>query len=85
MSLENSSCTLTYLSQCRLSCQDDFIGDDVTYLCNVTSDPGILDWVPIRGVHSVCEKGVFVLEKWIFNQKGLFQNTKIYENQTEVT
>ncbi|XP_065894420.1 P-selectin-like isoform X2 [Dysidea avara] len=49
-------CDLTYLSQCRLYCREGLIGDDVIYLCNVTSDPGVFDWVPIGGVHAFCER-----------------------------
>ena len=50
-------CTLTYLSQCELSCPGGYIGDDVTYLCNVTSDLSVVDWVPIDGVNMSCERG----------------------------
>ena len=44
-----SSCALQYQSQCTISCDEGFTGDDVTYLCNVTSDPTMVDWVPIGG------------------------------------
>ena len=36
--LQLPSCDLAYQSQCTVSCDEDFTGDDVTYLCNVTSD-----------------------------------------------
>ena len=53
-----SSCGLQYQSQCTVSCDEDFTGDDVTYLCNVTSDPTMVDWVPIGGVDVMCERGL---------------------------
>ena len=54
-----SSCGLQYQSQCTVSCDEGFTGDDVTYLCNVTSDPTMVDWVPIGGVDVMCETGLF--------------------------
>jgi len=51
------SCGLLYQSQCTVSCDEGFTGDDVTYLCNVTSDPTMVDWVPIGGVDVMCERG----------------------------
>ena len=54
-----SSCDMTYQSQCTVSCDEGFTGDDVTYLCNVTSDPTMVDWVPIGGVDVTCERGLF--------------------------
>ena len=45
-------------SQCTVSCNEGFTGDDVTYLCNVTSDPTMVDWVPIGGVDVMCERGL---------------------------
>ena len=56
--ITSSSCNLTNNSQCTLSCDEGFIGDDVTYLCNVTSDPTMVNWVPIGGVDLICEKGL---------------------------
>ena len=53
-----SSCTLQYQSQCTVSCDEGFTGDDVTYLCNVTSDPIMVDWAPIGGVDVMCERGL---------------------------
>ena len=32
--LQLSSCGLAYQSQCTVSCDEGFTGDDVTYLCN---------------------------------------------------
>ena len=52
------SCNLQYPSQCTVSCDEGFTGDDVTYLCNVTSDPNMVDWVPIGGVDVMCERGL---------------------------
>ena len=53
-----SSCNLTYQSQCTVSCDEGFTGNDVTYLCNVTSHPTMVDWVPIGGVNVMCKKGL---------------------------
>jgi len=55
--IPSPSCSLVYQSQCTLSCDEGFTGDDVTYLCNVTSDPTIIDWVPIGGMDVICERG----------------------------
>ena len=54
--LKLPSCSLQYQSQCTVSCDEGFAGDDVTYVCNVTSDPTIVDWVPIGGVDVMCER-----------------------------
>ena len=56
-----SLCELQYQSQCTVSCDEGFTGDDVTYLCNVTSDPTMVDWVPIGGVDVMCERGLLSL------------------------
>ena len=56
----SSSCGQHYQSQCTISCDEGFTGDDVTYLCNVTSDPTMVDWVPIDGVDMMCERGLHV-------------------------
>jgi len=55
--ISSPSCSLVYQSQCTLSCDEGFTGNDVTYLCNVTSDPTMVDWVPIGGVNVMCERG----------------------------
>ena len=52
------SCELEYQSQCTVSCDEGFTGDNVTYLCNVTNDPTMVDWVPICGVNVMCEIGL---------------------------
>ena len=57
--IPSPSCSLVYQSQCTLSCDEGFTGDDVTYLCNVTSDPTMVDWVPIGEVAVMCERGQF--------------------------
>ena len=54
----SSSCGQQYQSQCTVSCDDGFTGDDVTYLCNVTNDPTMVDWVPIGGLDVMCERGL---------------------------
>ena len=51
------SCSPQYQSQCILSCDEGFTGDDVTYLCNVTSDLTMVEWVPIGGKIIMCERG----------------------------
>ena len=61
ISFRASSCRLQYQSQCTVSCDEGFTGDDVTYLCNVTSDPTMVDWVPIGGVDVMCERGLHVI------------------------
>ena len=57
--IPSPSCSLVYQSQCTLSCDEGFTGDDVTYLCNITSDPTMVDWVSIGGVDVMCERGLF--------------------------
>ena len=54
--LQLPSCGLAYQSQCTVSCDEGFTGDNVTYLCNLTSDPTMVDWVPIADV--MCERGL---------------------------
>ena len=61
--IQSSSCGLAYQSQCTVSCDEGFTGDNVTYLCNVTSDPTMVDWVPIDGVDVMCERGSYVVMK----------------------
>ena len=56
--LQLPSCGLAYQSQCTVSCDEGFTGDDVTYLCNITSDPTMVDWVPVGGVGVICERGL---------------------------
>ena len=53
---------LAYQSQCTVSCNEGFTGDDVTYLCNVTSDPTMVDWVPINetDIYVNCERGLLL-------------------------
>ena len=59
--LTSSSCdVMTYQSQCTVSCDEGFNGDDVTYLCNATSDPTMVDWAPIGGVDVMCERGLLL-------------------------
>ena len=57
-SILSSSCDLTYQSQCNVSCDEGYTGDDVTYLCSVTSDPFMVDWIPIGEVEVMCERGM---------------------------
>jgi len=51
----SQSCSQQYLSQCNVSCNEGFVGDDVTYLCNVTDDPNTVTWMPI-GSAIECER-----------------------------
>ena len=53
-----SLCGLQYQSQCIVSCDEGFTGNDITYLCNVTSDPTMVDWIPLGGVDVMCERGL---------------------------
>jgi len=52
-------CTGVYQSLCTLSCVEGFTGNSVTYMCNVTSDPTMVEWVPLSGVDVMCERGLF--------------------------
>ena len=58
--LQLPSCGLAYQSQCSVSCNEGFTGDDFTYLCSVTSDPTMVDWVPIGGVDIKSEQGLLL-------------------------
>ena len=51
------SCSnLTY--QCNASCNESLTEDDVTYLCNVTNDPTMVEWVLLGEVDVMCERGL---------------------------
>ena len=54
----SSTCDMTYQSQCTVSCDEGYTGDDVTYLCDITNDPTMVDWVPIGGVDVMCKRGL---------------------------
>ena len=56
--LQLPSCGLAYQSQCTVSCDEGFTGDDVTYSCNVTSDPTLVDWIPLGGRDVICVRGL---------------------------
>ena len=60
--LQLPSCGLAYQSQCTVSCDEGFSGDDITYLCNVTSDPTMVDWVPISNIQKnhTCQRGLLL-------------------------
>ena len=53
-------CGLAYRSQCTVSCNKGFTGGNITYLCNVTSDPTKVDWVTINGteMNDMCKRGL---------------------------
>ena len=58
--LQSSSCGLDYQSQCTVSCDEGFTGDDVTYLRNVTSDPTMVDWMVTNRAEKIiqtCDRG----------------------------
>jgi len=62
--LHSPSCGLDYQSQCTVSCDEGFTGDDVTYLCNVTSDPTMVDWIVINRtekINQTCDRGRFLM------------------------
>ena len=60
--LQLPSCGLAYQSQCTVSCNEGFIGDNVTYLCNVTSNSTVVDWVVINGtgINQTCSRGLLL-------------------------
>ena len=61
--LQSPSCGLAYQSQCTVSCNEGFTGGNVTYLCNVTSDPTMVDWVLVRGLSTItCERGLLYVK-----------------------
>jgi len=57
-SLVELSCATQYQSRCTVSCDTGFIGDNVTYLCNITNDFTVVNWVPIDGMDMMCERGL---------------------------
>ena len=61
--LQSPSCGPAYQSQCTVSCDEGFTGDDVTYLCNITSDPTMVDWVAVNSIQmsQTCQKGLWLL------------------------
>ena len=87
VSLVNSTCAQTYLSQCRIYCLDGFIGEDVVYVCDITSDSTVLNWVPIGGLHSVCERGlpykncIYILVYMVCIGNGRHMNGCIYNRE----
>ena len=56
--IRSLSCRRQYQSQCNVSCDEGFTGNNVTYLCNVTSNSTMVDWVPRGGVDVMCERGL---------------------------
>ena len=51
-------CDPAYQSQCTVLCDEGFNGDNVTYLCNATSDSTMVDWVAINStVNHTCQGG----------------------------
>ena len=52
-----SPCHLYYRAQCLLYCTAGHMGYDVVYVCTVTSNPAVVDWVPMGGTHVSCERG----------------------------
>ena len=60
--LQLPSCGLAYQSQCIVSCDEGFTGDDVTYLCNITRNPTMVDWMVINSteINHMCQRGLFI-------------------------
>ena len=52
-------CNLEYQSECPLGCAEGFTGNNVTYLCSLTNDLNIVEWMPIGGIDLACEPGEF--------------------------
>ena len=65
-------CDMTYQSQCIISCDEGFTGDNVTYLCNVTSDSTMVEWVPLSGVDMMCERGLLIIMHSFSNLLNIF-------------
>ena len=62
--LQLPSCGPVYQSQCTVSCDEGFTGDDVTYLCNyVTSDRIMVDWMVINStqMNHMCHRGLLMM------------------------
>ena len=61
--LQLPTCDITYQSQCTVLCDEGFTGDDVTYLCNVTSGPTMVDWMVLNSteMNHMCQRGLFVV------------------------
>ena len=63
--LQLPSCGLAYQSQCTVSCDEGFTGDDVTYLCNISSDPNTVYWMAISNIEinhvHMCQRGLLLL------------------------
>ena len=74
----SSSCDMIYQSQCTVSCDEGFTGDNVTYLCNVTSDSTMVNWVPIGGVDVMCERGMLNTVVWEKLVVGNIHEKKIH-------
>ena len=66
--LQLPSCGPTYQSQCTVSCDEGFTGDNVTYLCNVTSDSTTVDWIVINSteMNHMCHRGLLPYPRDIY-------------------
>ena len=58
--LQSPSCDPMYQSQCVVSCDTGYTGNNVTYLCNVTSNPTMVNWTTMNRVemNHVCTRGL---------------------------
>ena len=67
--LQLPSCGPAYQSQCTVSCDEGFTGNDVTYLCNVTSDPTMVDWMAVNSIqmNHMCQRGLLFLKISLVN------------------
>ena len=53
-----SSCDTQYQSTCTATCNEGYTRNDViniTYLCNVTMNPNVVDWMMLDG--AACQRG----------------------------
>ena len=63
-----SSCDTQYQSTCTVTCNEGYTRNDVvniTYLCNVTMGPNVVDWVVLDG--AACQKGQLIIIQIIVN------------------
>ena len=61
--INSSSCGIKNHSICTVSCNEGFTGDNVTYLCNITSDdPIMFNWTVIDGTMSnqTCKRSMLL-------------------------
>ena len=69
--LQSSTCSPIYQSQCTVSCDYGYTGSNVTYLCNVTSDPAMVNWMIIgrTEVNHICTRGLLQISLYCIAEK----------------